>query len=99
MPTCKSCGEKWSWKQTFKGSFTLEPSFQCPFCEKKQYQTKKSKRKCAILPFVAPFTFATLSFLGASLFTVVGVGIGVIILFLTIYPALIDLSNQEEHLF
>src|SRR5699024_8516819 len=45
MPICENCHNEWTWKETFKRSFTLDSKMRCPYCDKDQYITQKSKLK------------------------------------------------------
>ena len=42
MPPCKNCYKKWSWKQTFKRSFTVGGDMKCPYCNEMQYYSLRS---------------------------------------------------------
>ncbi|MDR4889763.1 hypothetical protein RGU12_19910 [Fredinandcohnia sp. QZ13] len=44
MPTCQKCKNKWSWKQTFKKSFTFTNAMTCPYCGEKQYITARTRK-------------------------------------------------------
>lgn len=66
MPTCQNCYNKWSWRQTFKRSFTSD-GMTCPYCEEKQYLTSRVRKGSTIIPFIM-ITLIMLSnfFLGPS---------------------------------
>ncbi|MCM2677515.1 TIGR04104 family putative zinc finger protein [Alkalicoccobacillus plakortidis] len=99
MPTCQQCGNKWSWKQTLKKTFVLYPGFDCPFCGKKQYQTNRSRKKSAALAFIIPTLIFIFNILQVPFLTIIVVSIIVFTLMISIYPYLVDLSNEEEFLF
>ncbi|WP_117149533.1 TIGR04104 family putative zinc finger protein [Paraliobacillus zengyii] len=97
MPTCKNCNKEWSWKQTFKKMFTLDIAMKCPHCGKKQYYTKRARKRSTAIVFITPFMFL-LNMFGISLFLSIGIFLVYCILILVIYPFLIELSNKEEFL-
>ena len=96
MPTCQSCGHKWSWKGTFVRMFTLKNKLRCPSCDSLQYVSKKSRNQISFITF-APFLIwiPLISF---------GVPQGYILFFeLVAYvlvfmgmPFLCELSNKDE---
>ncbi|MGP4041663.1 TIGR04104 family putative zinc finger protein [Gracilibacillus sp. D59] len=96
MPTCHN---DWSYLQTLKKSFTLDPAMPCPYCGTNQFLTKTTRRKTGILNFLP-----ALVILLPSLFDV-SIMISVLFLLITltamvaIYPTLVELSNQEEPIF
>lgn len=98
MPVCQNCFNKWTWKQTFIKSFTLQKSMKCPYCEAKQYSTAKSKRQISALSMIPPFIPLLQIFMGQapSLILIILLICG--ILLISIFPALMKLSNQEESL-
>ncbi|KIL51118.1 TIGR04104 family putative zinc finger protein [Jeotgalibacillus campisalis] len=53
MPACLHCGEKWTWKDTFKRIASFKNEMVCPYCKKSQYQAKSSRQKTSML-IVAP---------------------------------------------
>src|SRR5690625_7045151 len=55
MSTCQNCNNKWSWKQTFKKSSISFGGMTCPYCGKKQYQTKRSGKRITIIYFTIFF--------------------------------------------
>ncbi|WP_338025379.1 TIGR04104 family putative zinc finger protein [Caldalkalibacillus thermarum] len=98
MPVCQNCGERWTWNQTFKRMFTLATSMRCPYCEKKQYLTTKSRRRSSFCGFVPPLTLLLPIIFDASSLTTIIILIGTSLLMIGIWPFFIELSNQEEPL-
>lgn len=98
MPTCQNCHHKWSWKQTFKRSFTLGGGMTCPYCEEKQYVTSRVRKKSTIIPFIimALIMLSNLFFGPSYIFLFALVSL--MPLFLWIYPFFIELSNKDESL-
>lgn len=45
MPTCQSCGEKWSWFGTMKKIIKCSKRMNCNHCGEVQYQSKNSLNK------------------------------------------------------
>lgn len=95
MPTCQSCGEKWTWKQTIKSIFRL----RCPYCGKRQYESASSRKRNSlfmIIPFVLVPINAWLDFsMGIALILAVIIGVIIIVSF----PFHLKLSNEEEPYF
>ncbi|CAM3212037.1 TIGR04104 family putative zinc finger protein [Filibacter tadaridae] len=54
LPVCVECGEEWSYREALKQSMK-NGGTTCPYCTKKQYRTKKSVKKTAMLNFFIPF--------------------------------------------
>ncbi|GAB4074859.1 hypothetical protein GCM10028778_23620 [Barrientosiimonas marina] len=67
--------------QTFKKSFTLDTGMVCPYCGEKQYVTQRSRKKNALYAFIAPVLLLLILF---------------ILIYLGVYPNLVELSNEEE---
>ena len=99
MPTCNHCQNQWTWKQTLRKTMTLNPAMTCPHCEKKQYQSQKSKTKIGLLnmfiliPLLLNIFFDIPSIILLSLIPIFAVIVFVV------YPFLIELSSEAEFLF
>jgi CXXC-20-CXXC protein len=98
MPTCQHCHRKWTWKQTFKKSFTLSHQLTCPFCGEKQYITSKARKRSAYLSFIPPLTLLLPIFFDISSILSISILIGSGLCLIGIYPFMIELSNKEEPL-
>src|SRR5699024_12234775 len=67
---------EWTWKETFKRSFTLDSKMRCPYCDKDQYITQKSKLKTfffniiVLLPLVLNLIFNIPGVILLSLFPI-----------------------------
>src|SRR5699024_5244459 len=76
MPICENCHNEWTWKETFKRSFTLDSKMRCPYCDKDQYITQKSKLKTfffnmiVLLPLVLNLIFNIPGVILLSLFII-----------------------------
>src|SRR5699024_7378510 len=96
MSTCQNCNNKWSWKQTFKKSSISFGGMTCPYCGKKQYQTKRSGKRITIIYFTIFFLIMLHNiFFGPSyiaFFTL----LVLIPLFFIINLFFVELSNEEE---
>ncbi|MEI3613375.1 TIGR04104 family putative zinc finger protein [Pseudogracilibacillus sp. SO30301A] len=99
MPTCQNCHKKWSWKQTFKRSFTLGGGMPCPYCEEKQYLTARLRKRSSIISIIL-ITLIMLGnlFFGPSYISLF-VLLGLIPIYFGVYPLFVEISNQEEPLF
>lgn len=99
MPTCQNCHKRWSWKQTFRRSFTLGGGMSCPYCEEKQYLTARLRKRSSIIPFI----LITLIMLGNLFFGPSHIALfallGLIPIYFGVYPLFVELSNKEEPLF
>lgn len=93
MPSCQNCGRKWSWKQTFKKSFTLDTGMICPYCEKKQSIAKGTRIKTALFTFIAITLVTVGSLLYGPSIVFVYIMIGLIPFFLVLYPFWVELRN------
>ncbi|GAB4074747.1 hypothetical protein GCM10028778_22500 [Barrientosiimonas marina] len=99
MPTCENCHNTWSWKQTMKKMFTLDPGMNCPYCGERQYQTRKSKNKAGFLnafvflPIFLNIFFDIPAAILISLFLVLTS------LVISLHPVVMHLSNKEEYSF
>ena len=96
MPTCNQCGTRWSWKQTFKKMWTLSNSMTCPYCEENQYQTKRSRTKCAFINLIILLPMLLNIFLHLSPVLLFGSFIILALVIFLLTPLLIELSNKEE---
>lgn len=97
MPTCQNCKKEWSWKQTFKKMFTLDTAMECPHCGKKQYYSKRARKKSVVLilsiPFIILFNLLDISpYLFGGIYIIYSLSI------MVVFPFLIELSNEEEPL-
>lgn len=97
MPICENCNNKWSWQQTVKKTSTLDPAMICPYCEKKQYQTQKSRIISSLLTSVVVFLmiFIPNSF-DISLVGTIGFLPILIALIVLLFPYSVKLSSTEE---
>ena len=99
MPNCQSCCQKWSWKQTMKRYFTLNSGMICPYCEEKQYQTRKSKKKAGVLNFFVLLPLLLNSFLDIPLVVLLSLFPALFVLIMSLNPLLLQLSSKEEYMF
>ena len=98
MPTCDNCHNKWNWKQTIKRTTTLDPAMICPYCEKKQYQTQKSRTKIGFLTAVVLFPLLLQIFFDISGAVLLSLFPILAIIVILLYPFLIELSSKEEYI-
>lgn len=99
MPTCQSCQNQWSWKQTVKRSFIVDAGMDCPYCNEKQYYSSRFKKISTIVPFsiIALLMTANLIF-GPSYIVLIAL-IALIPLLISIYPLFVEFSNEEDPMF
>jgi CXXC-20-CXXC protein len=97
MPTCQNCGHKWTWKTTFKKSFTLSTGMECPACGAMQYATAKSRKRMSLLNFIsAPFLILSALFFDLSITPLLLIAIPLFAVVLFIYPFLYEFTDEEE---
>ena len=96
MPTCQNCDRKWSWKQTFRKSFTLDSGMTCPYCQKRQYLTKGTRIKTALITFITITILTICSLVYGPSFTFLYIWICLIPLFVVLYPFWVELANKEK---
>ena len=96
MPICNICNNKWSWKQTVKKTMTLSPEMSCPYCEEKQYQSKKSKARAPFLSLIILLPLLIQAFFDVSGVILLSLIPLLAIIILLLYPFLVELSNKEE---
>jgi len=97
MPICQNCHHKWTWKQTFKRSFTLDTGMKCPSCEEKQYMTSRARKRSTAIPFLVPLIMLGNLIFGSSYFSLIALIIFIPFIFV-LYPFIMELSNKEEPL-
>ncbi|WYP27253.1 TIGR04104 family putative zinc finger protein [Alkalihalobacillus sp. FSL W8-0930] len=99
MPTCNHCGAQWTWWQTLKRSFTISPGMPCPKCEKEQFVTKRSKKKSGLLGFIFPLMLPIVTMLQVPVMLILFIYPSLFLLLISLYPFLIEFSNEEEFMF
>ncbi len=98
MPTCQNCNRTWTWKQTFKKSFTLGSAIICPYCGANQYVTTRTRKISSMITTITIAVIMLMNVLfGPSLLFFVAL-IAATPTYLGIYPYLVELTNQEEPL-
>nr|WP_255551423.1 TIGR04104 family putative zinc finger protein [Sporosarcina sp. E16_8] len=55
LPVCVECGKEWTYREALKRSMKNR-EITCPYCNKKQYRTKKSLLKGSVLNILIPFS-------------------------------------------
>ncbi|WP_200411736.1 TIGR04104 family putative zinc finger protein [Virgibacillus salexigens] len=97
MPTCENCNNKWSWKQTIKKTATLDSAITCPYCGEKQYQTQKSKTKCALLTPVILLPMLLNFFFEPGIHVPILLAV-LFLLAMSLFPFLVEIGNKEEYI-
>lgn len=96
MPICNVCKNKWGWAQTIKKMMTLNAELTCPYCEAKQYQSKRSKVRGSLLNLLIIMPLLINSFFDVSAIVILSL-IPVLVIFgFIVYPFLVELSNEEQ---
>ncbi|QKY68806.1 TIGR04104 family putative zinc finger protein [Lentibacillus sp. CBA3610] len=97
MPTCENYNHKRGWKQTIKKTTTLDPALTCPYCGEKQYQTQKSKTKCALLTPVILLPLLLNLFFEPGIHVLISLAV-FFLLAMSLFPFLVEISNKEEYI-
>ncbi|HLR52140.1 MAG TPA: TIGR04104 family putative zinc finger protein [Candidatus Avamphibacillus sp.] len=98
MPTCQNCKSKWSWKQTFKKSFTLDTAMTCPYCGEKQYVTSRTRNISTMITMMIITIVMLMNIFFGPSFIFVFILIGSIPFMVGLYPYWVELSNKEKPL-
>lgn len=98
MPVCNNCQHKWSWKGTFKRSFTLGVGMMCPNCNEMQYYSARFRKRSSMVPFLIPLLLTVNLFLGPS-YLILILLLAFLPVYLILFPFFVELSNDEEALF
>src|SRR5699024_2850660 len=96
MSTCQNCNNKWSWKQTFKKSSISFGGMTCPYCGKKQYQTKRSGKRITIIYFTIFLLIMLNNIFFCPSYITFFTLLGLIPLFFIINSFFVELSNEKE---
>lgn len=96
MPTCQNCKDTWSWKETFKKTFTTDPAMKCPYCGEKQYTSLKTRKWSLSFSMLPLLPLLLNIFWDISALIIMGLMIGSGILCICLYPFVLKSSNQEE---
>lgn len=98
MPICQQCNYQWSFRETWKRSFTLTNQMPCPNCQKTQFLTLQSRKRSSILTFLTISLIMLFNiFFGPTEISLVLLGAFTVIWTVT-YPYMVKLSNTEEHI-
>lgn len=99
MPICQNCHHTWTWKETFKRSFTFDGGMECPYCKKMQYYSARFRKISSIIPFAVITLIMSCNFLFGPSYIFVIALLSLIPLYIVIYPFTVKLSNEEKPLF
>ena len=95
MPICKKCHNKWTWKETFKKTFTLYSDIKYPYCGETQYITQKSKLKSFLLNMIVLLPLLLNIFFDIHVVILLSLFPILFILVILIHPFYIELSNTD----
>lgn len=98
MPSCDSCKQRWSWKETMKSSFTLNPAMKCPKCGERQYLTKKSRKRMLLFNWLILTPLLLNMFFDLSFFFLLFLIIFLFVLSISLMPFNMELTEEEEPL-
>ncbi|MBK3496481.1 hypothetical protein JFL43_16775 [Viridibacillus sp. YIM B01967] len=96
LPVCESCHEEWSWRVSIKKMFTLNRAMICPNCGKKQYETKKSKKRFELIVLYPNSVLLINAFFDLHLWEIVLMYVAIVITQFIIIPYKIKLQNDED---
>ncbi|MBM7632386.1 TIGR04104 family putative zinc finger protein [Geomicrobium sediminis] len=94
MPTCSNCKQGWGWRLSIKKSFSIY-GMSCPHCQV-QYLSRNAKRKTSFLAFL-PLLVPLLSLLtNLGFLAIIMIFLSVSLLFMSLYPFLMELSSEDQ---
>ncbi|MFC7747628.1 TIGR04104 family putative zinc finger protein [Lentibacillus kimchii] len=97
MPTCQSCGKKWTWRQTVNQLLVLSYGMTCPYCGDEQYENDSAIAKRIFLLFLSLLLLRVaekLNLPGTILLIMI---VSLLLIIVITYPMILKLSNDEEH--
>ncbi|WP_227394640.1 TIGR04104 family putative zinc finger protein [Jeotgalibacillus aurantiacus] len=99
MPTCNTCGKRWTFTQSIKKALLYSKGTKCFYCGTPQYLSTRSGKRTNLIYVIALLGVV----LGRPLFDLAGfpylmLAIPVIIIVMVIVPFSIELSNEKEPL-
>ncbi|WP_249869100.1 TIGR04104 family putative zinc finger protein [Oceanobacillus saliphilus] len=92
MPTCQSCGEKWTWGQTIKNIFRLK----CPYCGKRQYESASSRKNSGLFALIPLLILPLNVWLDFSIGTASILIVIIAAIIIVFIPFILEISNEEE---
>lgn len=99
MPACQNCHNEWDRKQTLKALFTSNISqegMKCPYCGESQFVSSSSRlKKVRFFPIVLGAIFVLMSIFTDYNFIPFLIFLGLIIVYTTITPSMVTLSNKR----
>lgn len=99
MPTCQSCQTTWSYKETMKAMWTLDPVKTCPHCGARQHISKKGRQRSILVTLFVPLVLLGNIFFDWSVGTAFLWLALAATLSILLTPYTMDLSSEEEPLF
>ncbi len=97
LPVCTKCGHRWTWKQSMQQFLAMQHidyGMTCPYCNQKQYMTKKIHRRLWMLR-VIPYLFVFASFFLFSLFVAFACLIISVVVMVWMHPYVMKLSSER----
>ena len=99
MPNCENCGQQWKWKTIVLKTLKLTNKVNCPYCGKAQYIVPKSRKITGIFSFLPAFLIIVSGMIfDLGVWDIILLAAALIIVFLSLYPFLMKLSNENKML-
>lgn len=96
LPVCENCHEEWNWRVSTRKMFTFNRAMICPHCEKKQYQTKKSRIHMSQLVLLSNSVLLINAFFDFYWWEIVLMYGAILITVFIILPYNLKLQNDED---
>ncbi|MGE7623638.1 TIGR04104 family putative zinc finger protein [Viridibacillus sp. NPDC096237] len=96
LPVCENCHEKWNWRVSIKKMFTFNRTMFCPHCEKKQYQTKKSRIRMSQFVLLPNLVLLINAFFDFYWWEIVLMYVAILITGFILMPYNLKLQNDED---
>ncbi|MBT2569204.1 TIGR04104 family putative zinc finger protein [Planococcus sp. ISL-110] len=98
MPTCKTCGAEWNWKESIKASWKFSGSMRCPHCQNEQYATPKSRQRMTLINWLVLLPLPFMAILDIPLVYTIIMMLVLFAIGLSLIPKMIELSNEYKPL-
>ncbi|WP_283152823.1 TIGR04104 family putative zinc finger protein [Guptibacillus hwajinpoensis] len=96
MPTCRTCGYTWNWKEAMRLIYRAKAC--CPNCDANQYLSAKSRKRSSYTSMLVVIPLAITSIYRLSLWFYLSFSFALLIILLLLSPLYYQLSNEEEPL-
>ncbi|MGM9931769.1 TIGR04104 family putative zinc finger protein [Pradoshia sp.] len=96
MPTCKACGNSWTWSSSLKAILSFRQSMICPYCQKSQYQSQSSRFRTSFITMIPLLLLPFFILFQLSITVTLLIELAILIIILFVLPFVLILSNHDE---